>query len=312
MSRFWVPEHLGGSGVLATVAAGLYVSWNGPLLIPAATRLQGIFFWDLLVYLIEGMVFLRHRPADADADRARARRPAARLLVATADHRAIVIVARFVWVFPATYLPRWLSPALAPARSVAAVAMAFHARFHRRARRGLARGGARNSVDDGERRAIPASRPDLFVTFGVIIVTLVGQGLMLPAVVAGSASRARRGRAPARAGRRDCGAQRGDPRVAASSGKNRQRAGSEPGNPRIPQRASRSPRAAYSRRSGRRMKAMREGNDLRQELIEAERNFLYELLREGQITDESRRRLERDLDLEEAAILARREGMTPL
>ena len=55
---YWVPEHLGGSGVLATVAAGLYVSWNGPLLIPSATRLQGIFFWDLIIYLIEGFVFL--------------------------------------------------------------------------------------------------------------------------------------------------------------------------------------------------------------------------------------------------------------
>ena len=44
--------------MLATVACGLYVSWNGPLLIPSATRLQGIFFWDLIVYLIEGMVFL--------------------------------------------------------------------------------------------------------------------------------------------------------------------------------------------------------------------------------------------------------------
>ena len=55
---FLVPQHLGGSGVLATVAAGLYVSWNGPLLIPAATRLQGIFFWDLLVYLLEGLIFL--------------------------------------------------------------------------------------------------------------------------------------------------------------------------------------------------------------------------------------------------------------
>ena len=29
-------------------ATGLFVSWNGPLLIPAATRLQGIFFWDLV------------------------------------------------------------------------------------------------------------------------------------------------------------------------------------------------------------------------------------------------------------------------
>ena len=55
---YWVPEHLGGSGVLATVACGLYVSWNGPRLIPSATRLQGIFFWDLIVYLIEGLVFL--------------------------------------------------------------------------------------------------------------------------------------------------------------------------------------------------------------------------------------------------------------
>jgi len=55
---FLLPQQLGGSGVLATVAAGLFVSWNGPLLIPAATRLQGIFFWDLLVYLLEGFVFL--------------------------------------------------------------------------------------------------------------------------------------------------------------------------------------------------------------------------------------------------------------
>src|SRR5215212_8582570 len=55
---YWPPEHLGGSGVLATVTAGLYISWNGLQLISAATRLQGIFFWDLLIYLIEGMIFL--------------------------------------------------------------------------------------------------------------------------------------------------------------------------------------------------------------------------------------------------------------
>ena len=44
--------------MLATVAAGLYVSWNGPRLISSSTRLQGIFFWDLIIYLIEGFVFL--------------------------------------------------------------------------------------------------------------------------------------------------------------------------------------------------------------------------------------------------------------
>jgi CPA1 family monovalent cation:H+ antiporter len=57
---------------------------------------------------------------------------------------------------------------------------------------------------------------------------------------------------------------------------------------------------------------VRNNNDLRMELIAAEREFLYELLREGKITDESRRRLERELDLEEATILSKREAETPL
>src|ERR1700736_6904230 len=55
---YWPPEHLGGSGVLATGTAGVYISWNGLRLISAATRLQGIFFWDFLMYLTEGFVFL--------------------------------------------------------------------------------------------------------------------------------------------------------------------------------------------------------------------------------------------------------------
>jgi CPA1 family monovalent cation:H+ antiporter len=57
---------------------------------------------------------------------------------------------------------------------------------------------------------------------------------------------------------------------------------------------------------------LRANNDLRLELIAAERDFLYELLRKGTLTDESRRRLERELDLEEASILARRESEIPL
>src|SRR5207244_6744858 len=54
----WVPEHLGGSGVLANVATGLYVSWNGPLLISSASRLQGVFFWVLILTVLERSRFL--------------------------------------------------------------------------------------------------------------------------------------------------------------------------------------------------------------------------------------------------------------
>ncbi len=107
---FWVPAHLGGSGVLATVACGLYVSWVGPRLIPSATRLQGIFFWDLIVYLIEGLVFL----VTGLQARALIDEPhiftIRELLIAMALTTAITIAARFVWVFPATYIPRWVNP----------------------------------------------------------------------------------------------------------------------------------------------------------------------------------------------------------
>jgi CPA1 family monovalent cation:H+ antiporter len=46
---------------------------------------------------------------------------------------------------------------------------------------------------------------------------------------------------------------------------------------------------------------------LRADLISAERAYIYHLLRDGQITDEARRRIERELDLEEAAITLERE-----
>ena len=108
-AAFLLPAHLGGSGVLATIAAGLFVSWNGPLLIPAATRLQGIFFWDLLVYLLEGLVFLvtglQIRTVLDRLDPISLRGPLLAVLLTV----AVVVIARFIWVFPATYLPRWLS-----------------------------------------------------------------------------------------------------------------------------------------------------------------------------------------------------------
>jgi Na+/H+ antiporter len=110
---YWPPQHMGGSGVLATVTAGLYISWNGLRLISAATRLQGVFFWDFLMYLTEGFVFLitglqaRTLIAGIRGD------SLTDLGVSAAVVCAVVIVARFVWMFPATYLPRWLVPSIA-------------------------------------------------------------------------------------------------------------------------------------------------------------------------------------------------------
>ena len=54
------------------------------------------------------------------------------------------------------------------------------------------------------------------------------------------------------------------------------------------------------------------GTGLTRELIAAERKFIHTLLRDGKITDETRRRIERDLDLEEASLANREYRGTPL
>jgi monovalent cation/hydrogen antiporter len=48
--------------------------------------------------------------------------------------------------------------------------------------------------------------------------------------------------------------------------------------------------------------------EIRTDLIAAERDYIYRLLQEGRITDEGRRRIERELDLEEASIACKKEG----
>jgi CPA1 family monovalent cation:H+ antiporter len=109
---FWPPAHLGGSGVLATVAAGLYTSWNGPQLISPATRLQGVFFWEFFTYVLEGMVFLITGLQARTVISRISDYSISDLAISVAVVTASVILARFVWVFPATYLPRWIFPAI--------------------------------------------------------------------------------------------------------------------------------------------------------------------------------------------------------
>ena len=124
---FWLPHAVGGSGVLAAVVAGLYTGWAGVTLIRSNTRLQALFFWDIVNTVITGLDLPAHRPAGAHRRRG-ARHGDARAASSCRGSliSAVVIVVRFVWVFPATYLPRWLLRSLQATRSVAVVAHAVH------------------------------------------------------------------------------------------------------------------------------------------------------------------------------------------
>ncbi|MGO8909571.1 MAG: Na+/H+ antiporter [Bradyrhizobium sp.] len=303
---YWVPEHFGGSGVIATVACGLYMSWNGPLLISAATRLQGIFFWDLVIYLIEGLLFLLTGfQMRLLFERSKAF-PLDDILIATALVTVMVIITRFAWVFPATYLPRLIervrrrdpSP---PWQWVFVLSFT----------------GVRGAVSLAAALALPFALPGggafpyrdliLFVSFGVIFITLVGFGLLLPPVVrwlgvaqAGRAERVAELESEIAARREALG-------IALKS------LDAITDNRDISEEVIRLLRARHETRANQLPESLdpdgqdvsAAGTALTRELISAEREFIHVLLRDGKITDETRRRIERDLDLEEASLANR-------
>ena len=304
---YWPPEMLGGSGVLATVTAGLYISWNGLRLISAATRLQGIFFWDFFIYVIEGMVFLITGLQ-------------ARALIADFHHYSIsqhvisavvlcvaVIVTRFVWVYPAAYLPRWLIPAIARKDPAPPWQWIFALGFT----------GIRGIVSLAAALAIPLTTATnepfpsrdmiLFLAFSVILVTLVGQGLTLPWVI--------RWLGLANAGRRERHAERAEEfkvrrqAIETTIGRLDQLAKDR----QLPDEVVRSLRE-YQRDRLKRDENRSDGDTRHKRLIDlidniellligTEREKVNNLYYLGELKDEARRRIERGLDLREVHVI---------
>jgi CPA1 family monovalent cation:H+ antiporter len=307
---FWVPGYFGGSGVLATVACGLYVSWNGPLLISSATRLQGIFFWDLLVYLVEGLVFLvTGMQAHALFDQVKGF-SLRELAIAVVWTTVIAILARFVWVFPATYIPRWLSPSLARRDPAPPWQITFLLSFI--GVRGVVSLAAALAIPYALNNGQPFPHRDLilFITFGLIIVTLVGQGLMLPLVVhwlgvSRSMAEERSSQIQAELEGRMAALEAVEKRLEKFVAERE-----------LPEEViallrtrNQSRRQVLPNDMADGLDYIRQSAALKKELIDSEREFIYQLLRDGKITDEVRRRIEYELDLEEASVANRgREG----
>jgi monovalent cation/hydrogen antiporter len=310
---YWIPQHFGGSGVISTVACGLYMSWNGPLLISSATRLQGIFFWDLVIYLIEGLLFLLTGFQMRSLFEKSKAFPLHDILSATALVTVMVIVARFAWVFPATYLPRLLKRVRVRDPSPP-WQWVFVLSFT----------GVRGAVSLAAALALPFALPGgeafperdliLFVSFGVIFITLVGLGLGLPPVVRWLGV-AQAGRAEHRAEHEsEIAARREALAVALKSLE------TITDDRDLSEEVVKLLRARHEIRANQLPDSLdpeahevsAAGTALTRELIGAERRFIHVLLRDGKITDEVRRRIERDLDLEEASLANREYRKGPL
>jgi Na+/H+ antiporter len=170
-------ELLGFSAVLAAVSAGIYLGWHTPELTSPQVRLQGLAVWEIAQYLLNALLFLLiglQLPVVAEAlDEI----PAARLLGYAAIVSLTVIVARFVWVFVVLHAPKKIAGRVSSWRGAVFLSWA----------------GMRGAVSLAAALALPletdAGTPFpardliLFLTFSVIVVTLLGQGLTLPAVI---------------------------------------------------------------------------------------------------------------------------------
>ena len=170
-------ELLGVSGVLAAVTAGLYVGWRAPALASPSTRLLGFSFWEVMVYLANAVLFilvglqlppiLSHLGGTAVAV----------LVGQAALVSAVVIAVRLGWGFTTPYLVRLLDRR--PSQVLRRVGA--------RERLVIGWSGMRGAVSLAAALALPQDFPMrnllLFLTFAVILATLVLQGLTLPALI---------------------------------------------------------------------------------------------------------------------------------
>jgi CPA1 family monovalent cation:H+ antiporter len=178
----WLPaEALGVSGVLSVVTAGIVVGRAAPRILGSDARILGSGVWQMVVFTLNGLVFiLIGLQLPTILDNLSASRSFGELASWAVVVSVTVILVRLAWVFPGTYLPRLLS-----------------ARVRARERPPVPRNvliigyaGMRGVVSLAAALALPlqvdggAPFPErdlvIFLTFSVILATLVGQGLTLP------------------------------------------------------------------------------------------------------------------------------------
>jgi len=297
----YLPAQAAGvSGVLAAVTVGIYMGWHTPELTNAQTRLQGQGVWEIVFVLLNGLLFaLVGLQLPGIVDRLSGR-SWGELVGYAALVSGVVIGARFLWIVATSVLPPGWVRARDPLPSWRAKAV-------------LAWSGMRGAVSLAAALALPISTDAgtrfpardliIFLTFGVILVTLVLQGLTLPVLIrvldleddgleAKEEAKARIHAAEAAMARleelldEDWVREDTAERLRGLYGFRRDRFSSRldpDGDGSVEDRSQ-----DYQR--------------LRRELLDAERQAVVDLRRSGHIDDDVMRRVVRDLDLEDARL----------
>src|SRR4051812_27954647 len=167
-------EQFGFSGVIATATCGLYLGFRSSRLLASDARVLANGAWEIVVFILNGFAFMLiglqlkvtaagligHTPAE--------------LAMLSVVISLVVVATRFVLIIPAVAVPKWLMTGVDPERGRRAMSSALV----------IAWAGLRGVVSLALALALPFDFPErsllIFLTFVVIMVTLVGQGLTLP------------------------------------------------------------------------------------------------------------------------------------
>src|SRR5687767_2554594 len=286
-------EQLGVSAVLAAVTAGLYVGQHASRTLSSEARVAGAAVWQMVVFILNGLVFTLVGLQLPSIVAGLGNIPTATLLGLGGLVSLTVIVTRFAWVFPGTYVPRLLSPALRrrdpnpPWQWVVVLGWA----------------GMRGAVSLAAALALPHELPErpllIFVTYCVIATTLIGQGLTLPFVIRGLGVTVSDDTEHEEAHARAETAEAALARLA-----DLRPGWSDHGELLDSLQARYSHQATHAQEHhdgpvGEPEEELIAHRRIRRELIQAEREAALDLHSRGAISDEVRRRIERDLDLEE-------------
>jgi Na+/H+ antiporter len=293
-------EALHVSAVLATVTSGIYMGWYTPELTNAQTRLQGQAFWSILAFILNAALFvliglqLNNVLDGLDAW------SAGELLYAAAAVWLAVLVIRALWVVLFTYLPPRRESAPYPKWQSAAI---------------VSWSGMRGAVSLAAALAIPlttdagtpfpARELIIFLTFSVILATLVLQGLSLPALI-----RAMRVEDDGLVEEEEATARKRAAMAALA------RVDELAGEDWVREETAARMRGLYEFRINRFAERLGHGDGgveeqsqayqrLRRELLHAEEDAVVQLRREGVISDEVMHRLLRDIALEDVRLDAR-------
>ncbi|WP_316802052.1 Na+/H+ antiporter [Pedobacter nototheniae] len=183
---YWIAEQVHSSGVLAVVAGGLFMSSKRLIFLNSSSRIKGYSVWESFVFILNGIVFLiigLELPEITDGLRSKGI-PLSTAIGYGVLVTAVLILARIISSYAALITTLIFRPGVAPRASSTKRRLLMPLLLGWTGMRGVVSLAAALSIPvafDGH--AFPHRNLILFITFIVILLTLVLQGLTLPYLI---------------------------------------------------------------------------------------------------------------------------------